>query len=147
MLQGVSAATDLELISYLKTIQDARMRCASASLLGICVLTAALGIDLRQPHSDSAFRYFFLQVDVAAVCAAIRDLAIAPIPGDATDLDQLVRERWSLESWKWIRETQLREHDRRHLGNGTSVMGSLVPQPSTCRAWLDFTRSGKACRR
>jgi hypothetical protein len=31
-----------------------------------------------------------LQVDVAAVCAAIRDWAIAQIPGGATDLDQLV---------------------------------------------------------
>jgi len=54
------------------------------------VLTELLGIELKRPPSDSAFRYFFLQVDVAAVCAAIRDWTIAQIPGEASDLDQLV---------------------------------------------------------
>ena len=33
------------------------------------VLTEALGIELRRPPSDSAFRYFFLQVDVAVPSA------------------------------------------------------------------------------
>lgn len=37
------------------------------------VLTESLGIELKLPPSDSAFRYFFLQVDVVAVCASIRD--------------------------------------------------------------------------
>jgi hypothetical protein len=54
------------------------------------VLTEGLGLELRRPPSDSSFRYFFLQVDVAALCAAIRDLTIAQIPGGAADLDQLV---------------------------------------------------------
>jgi hypothetical protein len=54
------------------------------------VLTEALGLELRRPPSDSAFRYFFRQVDVAALCAAIRDWTIAQIPGGAADLDQLV---------------------------------------------------------
>ncbi|MCP9800783.1 transposase family protein [Synechococcus sp. RedBA-s] len=54
------------------------------------VLTQSLGLELRRPPSDSAFRYFFLQVDVAALCAAIRDWTIAQIPGGAADLDQLV---------------------------------------------------------
>jgi len=36
------------------------------------VLTEALGIDLRRPPSDSTFRYFFRQVDVAALSPAIR---------------------------------------------------------------------------
>ena len=53
-------------------------------------LTSALGIELTRPPSDSAFRYFFQQVDVAALCAAIRDWTIAQIPGGAADLDQLV---------------------------------------------------------
>jgi hypothetical protein len=34
------------------------------------VLTEALGVELRRPPSDYSFRYFFLQVDVVAVCAA-----------------------------------------------------------------------------
>jgi hypothetical protein len=53
------------------------------------VLTEALGIELRRYPSDSAFRYFFHQVDVAALCAAIRDWTIAQIPVGAADLDQL----------------------------------------------------------
>ena len=54
------------------------------------VLFKALGIELRRPPSDSAFRYFFRQVDVAALSSAIRDWTIAQIPGGAADLDQLV---------------------------------------------------------
>lgn len=54
------------------------------------MLTEALGLQLRRPQSDLAFRYFFHQVDVAALCAAIRDWAIAQIPGGVANLDQLV---------------------------------------------------------
>ena len=117
MPQSVSAATDLDLISYLKAIPDARMRrgvripawylllVAVLGILSKCeslrdlerfarrhhaVLTGSLGIELKRPPSDSAFRYFFLQVDVAAICGAIRDWTIAQIPGGASDLDQLI---------------------------------------------------------
>ena len=117
MLESVSAATDLDLISYLKAIPDARMRrgvripawylllVAVLGILSRCqslrdlerfairhhsVLTAALGIELRRSPSDSAFRYFFHQVDVAALCTAIRDWTIAQIPGGAADLEQLI---------------------------------------------------------
>jgi hypothetical protein len=115
--QSVSVVTDLDLISFLKAIPDARMRrgvripawylllVAVLGILSKCeslrdlerfarrhhaVLTEALGLELKRPPSDSAFRYFFLQVDVAAVCAAIRDWTIAQIPGGAGDLDQLI---------------------------------------------------------
>ena len=65
------------------------------------VLTEALDIELRLPPSDSAWwlrhvglrpggRSFSRQVDVVAVCAAIRDRTIAQIPAGATDLDQLI---------------------------------------------------------
>jgi hypothetical protein len=54
------------------------------------VLTASLGLELKHSPSDSAFRYFFLQVDVAVVCAATRDWTIAQIHGGANDLDQLI---------------------------------------------------------
>jgi len=54
------------------------------------VLIEALGVELRRPPSDSSFRYFFLQVVVTALCAAIRDWTIAQIPGGAADLDQLI---------------------------------------------------------
>jgi hypothetical protein len=110
-------ATDLDLISFLKAIPDARMRrgiripawyLLLVGVLGILsgcqslrdlerfairhhsVLTEALGIELRRPPSDSAFRYFFRQVEVGALCAAIRDWTIAQIPCVAGDLDQLI---------------------------------------------------------
>ena len=54
------------------------------------VFSESLGLELRRPPSDSAFRSFFRQVDVAALCTAIRDWTIAQIPGGADDLDQLV---------------------------------------------------------
>ena len=54
------------------------------------VLTEALGVELRRPPSDSSFRYFFQQVDVATLCAAISDWTIVQIPRGAVDLDQLV---------------------------------------------------------
>jgi hypothetical protein len=115
--ETVSAATDLDLISFLRAIPDPRMRrgiripawylllVAVLGILSNCqslrdlerfaerhhgVLTEALGIELRRYPSDSAFRYFFQQVDVAVLCAAIRDWTIAQIPGGAADLDQLV---------------------------------------------------------
>jgi hypothetical protein len=54
------------------------------------VLTEALGVELRRPPSDCSFSYCFQQVDVTALCAAIRDWTIAQIPGGAEDLDQVV---------------------------------------------------------
>ena len=117
MLKSESAVVDLDLISYLKAIPDARLRrgvripawylllVAVLGILSRCqslrdlerfairhhgVLTEALGLELRRPPSDSAFRYFFRQLDVAALSAAIRDWTIAQIPGGAADLDQLV---------------------------------------------------------
>ena len=112
-----SAATDLDLISFLKAIPDVRMRrgiripawyLLRVAVLGIlsgceslrdlerfarrhhAVLGEQLGLELRRPPSDSAFRYFFLPVDVVALCAAIRDWTIAQIPAGAADIDQLV---------------------------------------------------------
>ena len=38
---------------------------------------------------------------------------------------QLVRNRWSIEGWHWIRDTQLHEDAQRYRGNGAGVMGSL----------------------
>jgi len=38
---------------------------------------------------------------------------------------QLVRERWSIEGWHWIRDTQLHEDAHRYRGNGAGVMATL----------------------
>jgi predicted transposase YbfD/YdcC len=40
-------------------------------------------------------------------------------------LPRLVRERWCIESWHWIRDTQLREDQHRYRGNGAGVMAAL----------------------
>jgi hypothetical protein len=117
VLESASASTDLVLISYLRSIPDPRTRrgvrfpawylllVAVLGILSGCqslrdlerfaihhhsALTKALGVELRRPPSDSSFRYFFQQVDVPALCGAIRDWTIAQIPGGTADLDQLV---------------------------------------------------------
>lgn len=54
------------------------------------VPTEALGLKLRGTASDSSFRCFFHQVDVAVLCAANRDWTTTQIADDAADLDQLV---------------------------------------------------------
>ena len=38
---------------------------------------------------------------------------------------QLVRDRWSIEGWHWIRDTQLHEDAHRYRGNGASAMATL----------------------
>ncbi len=38
---------------------------------------------------------------------------------------QLVRDRWSIEGWHWIRDTQLHENAHRYRGNGAGVMATL----------------------
>ena len=38
---------------------------------------------------------------------------------------QLVRDRWGIESWHWIRDTQLHEDRHRYRGNGAGVMAAL----------------------
>ena len=36
-----------------------------------------------------------------------------------------VRDRWSIESWHWIRDTQLHEDAHRYRGNGAGAMAPL----------------------
>jgi hypothetical protein len=38
---------------------------------------------------------------------------------------KLVRDRWSIEGWHWIRDTQLHEDGHRYRGNGAGVMATL----------------------
>ena len=38
---------------------------------------------------------------------------------------QLVRDRWSIESWHWMRDTQFHEDVHRYRGNGAGSMASL----------------------
>jgi hypothetical protein len=38
---------------------------------------------------------------------------------------QLVRDRWSIEGWHWIRDTQLHEDSHRYQGNGAGAMATL----------------------
>ncbi|WP_231605331.1 ISAs1 family transposase [Synechococcus sp. CBW1006] len=43
---------------------------------------------------------------------------------------QLVRDRWSIECWHWIRDTQLHEDAHRYRGNGAGVMAAGQPSPN-----------------
>ena len=38
---------------------------------------------------------------------------------------RLIRERWSIESWHWIRDTQLHEDKHRYRGNGAGVLAAM----------------------
>jgi hypothetical protein len=38
---------------------------------------------------------------------------------------QLLRDRWSIEGWHWIRDTQLHEDAHRYRGNGACAMATL----------------------
>ena len=38
---------------------------------------------------------------------------------------QLGRNRWSIEGWYWIRDTQLHVEAHRYRGNGAGVIGRL----------------------
>jgi hypothetical protein len=37
----------------------------------------------------------------------------------------LTRGSWSIESWHWIRDTQLNEDKHRYRGNGAGVLAAL----------------------
>jgi predicted transposase YbfD/YdcC len=38
---------------------------------------------------------------------------------------QLVRDRWCIESWHWLRDTQLHKNNHRYGGPGAEVMATL----------------------
>jgi hypothetical protein len=131
---------NLDLISYNKVIPDACMRRGVRFLTWYLLLVAVLGImsrcqslrdperlarrhhgvltevglELRRPRSDSSFRYFFLQVQVAALCAGIRDWAIAQIPEGASDLVRLICDGKSLRPQGCLKVRSSRAVGGRH---------------------------------
>ena len=38
---------------------------------------------------------------------------------------RLICQRWSIESWHWIRDTQFHEDKHRYRGNGAGVLATL----------------------
>jgi predicted transposase YbfD/YdcC len=38
---------------------------------------------------------------------------------------RMIRERWSIGSWQWIRDTQLHEDRHRYRGNGAGVLAAM----------------------
>ena len=38
---------------------------------------------------------------------------------------QLVRDRWGMEGWYWIRDAQLHEDSHRYCGHGAGAMATL----------------------
>ena len=45
---------------------------------------------------------------------------------------QLVRDRWSIEGWHWIRDTQLHEDAHHYRGNGAARWRRCGRRLSTC---------------
>ena len=54
-----------------------------------------------------------------------RHLFLTSIRTTPDALLRLVRNRWSIEGWHWIRDTQRHEDAHRYRGNGAGVLGSL----------------------
>lgn len=154
--ESPAAATDLDLISFLRSIPVIRMRRGIrirawtfllVTVLGILsgcrslrdlerlafrhhiALTGALGIELRRPPSDLAFRYFFPQMDVALFCGAIRDWTITQIPGGVEKLDQLVCDGKTMRV-----STQITCSGRSTYGLWPTA-STLPKSPSTRRHW------------
>ena len=54
-----------------------------------------------------------------------RHLFITSLRTTPEALLRLIRRRWSIESWHWIRDTQLHEDKHRNRGNGAGVLATL----------------------
>jgi hypothetical protein len=52
-------------------------------------------------------------------------LFLTSLPTTPEALLRLVRDCWSLESWHWIRDTQLQEHAPCYRGNGADALATL----------------------
>jgi hypothetical protein len=67
---------------------------------------------------------------VADVCRdgrsfEVQHLFLTSLRNSPGALLQLVRDRWSIEGWHWIRDTQLHEDAHRYRGNGAEAMATL----------------------
>jgi hypothetical protein len=60
-------------------------------------MNETLSLGLRRPRSESSFRSYFHQVNVATLWNALRDSTIPQIPGDAADIALIVCGRWWLD--------------------------------------------------
>jgi hypothetical protein len=49
-----------------------------------------------------------------------------------------VRDRWSIEGWHWIRDTQLHEDAHRYRSDGDAADGSPQPDPT---GWISVDPS------
>ena len=54
-------------------------------------------------------------------------------------LPQLLRDRWSIEGWHWIRDTQFHEDAPRYRGNGAGAMATPQTAALTCCGWSVFS--------
>jgi len=54
-----------------------------------------------------------------------RHLFITSLGTTPEALPRLIQERWSIESWHWIRDTQLHEDKHRCHGNGAGVLAAM----------------------
>jgi len=54
-----------------------------------------------------------------------RHLFVTSLRTTPEALLRLIRERWSIESWHWIRDTQFHEDKHRYRGNGAGVLATL----------------------
>ena len=86
---------------------------------------------VQKNQTTSAFRYFFQHVEVAAIgrrdgkAFQATHVFLTSLCTTPDALLQLVRDRWSIECWHWIRHTQLHEDAHSYRGNGAGAMATL----------------------
>jgi predicted transposase YbfD/YdcC len=59
---------------------------------------------------------------------------------------QLVRDRWSIEGWHWILDTQLHEDAHRYRGNGAVAVAMLRTAALNLLRLAGFQSIRPACR-
>ena len=74
-----------------------------------------------------SFNFSILNITKSILIAGIS--LLCPLTATANPIELLkpnTRERWSIESWHWIRETKLHYVWHRYRGNGSGVMAALL---------------------
>ena len=110
----------------------------SAFIAQVTTYSTALGVAISQAcyatgenHERAVLRQLLGELDLEGV-----QTHLDRFPGRTSRCDsslrttpeallQLVRDRWSIERWHWIRDTQLHEDAHRYQGNGPGALATL----------------------
>ena len=75
-----------------------------------------VGVEAARTREGKAF--YATHAIITSLCSTLEALL------------QLVRDRWTIECWHLIRDTQLHEDAHRYRGNGAGAMAMRKPRPN-----------------